>query len=105
MRQSDGRVIGIAGVGVSQDNPPPTRRQLFFLYLRASEHGSGAGQDLLDEVLGDESVSLWVLEDNPRARAFYIRNGLARENLLGMNPRATRFEWFDESLGRPFRRG
>ena len=75
MRQSDGRVIGIAGVCVSQDNPPPTRRQLFFLYLRASEHGSGAGQDLLDEVLGDESVSLWVLEDNPRARAFYIRNG------------------------------
>ena len=30
---------------------------------------------LADAALGDDPASLWVLEDNPRARAFYRRHG------------------------------
>jgi GNAT superfamily N-acetyltransferase len=57
------------------DDPPPRERQLWFIYLLASAQGSGAGQALLDDVLGDEPASLWVFEANPRARAFYAKNG------------------------------
>jgi len=73
--ERDGEAVGLAGAGPNQDDPPPRERQLYFIYLLASAQGTGAGQALLDEVLGDEPASLWVLEDNPRARAFYRRNG------------------------------
>ncbi|RLP76394.1 GNAT family N-acetyltransferase [Mycetocola tolaasinivorans] len=72
-----GRLIGFAGSGVPTENAPVRDRALFFLYLLAAEHGSGAGQAVLDHVLGEDPASLWVLEDNPRARAFYTRNGFA----------------------------
>lgn len=75
--ERDGELIGLAGSGLSQDEPAPRERQLYFLYLLATEHGSGAGQALFDAVLGTDPASLWVLEDNPRARAFYARNGFA----------------------------
>lgn len=67
----DGAPIGIAHSGVDDDG----RRLLWILYLLAAHHGSGAGQALLDAVVDDGPASLWVLEENPRARAFYERNG------------------------------
>lgn len=73
--EGDGDLIGIAGSGASLDDPSVRERQLFFVYLLATQHGSGAGQALLDAVLGDDPASLWVLEGNSRARAFYERNG------------------------------
>lgn len=73
----EGAVVGIAHTANDPDAPPLRERQLWFIYLLVSAQGSGAGQALLDEVLGDDSASLWVLEDNPRARAFYARNGFA----------------------------
>jgi ribosomal protein S18 acetylase RimI-like enzyme len=73
--ERDGRLAGLAGAGASQDTPAPRARQLWFIYLLASAHGSGAGQGLLDAVLGKEPASLWVLEANARAAAFYTRNG------------------------------
>lgn len=73
--ERDGKLIGFAGSGASTDDPPVRERHLFFIYLLAIEQGSGAGQALLDAVLSDGPASLWVLEDNPRARAFYERNG------------------------------
>lgn len=70
-------VVGFAGVGPSQDSPAPREKQLWFLYLLKSAHDTGGGQALLDEVLGDAPASLWVLDENPRAKAFYARNGFA----------------------------
>lgn len=70
--EREGALIGLAGAGAEDDEG---RRELFFIYLLAAEQGSGAGQALLDAVLGDAPSGLWVLEDNPRARAFYMRNG------------------------------
>lgn len=74
-----GTLIGLAGVGPSLDTPPVRAHELHFIYLRAHEHGSGAGQALLDAVLGDEPASLWVVEHNSRAQAFYARNGFVRD--------------------------
>ena len=43
--------------------------------MLAEHYGSGAGQALLDAAIGRSAASLWILQDNPRARAFYERNG------------------------------
>ena len=77
--ESEGELIGFAGAGRNMDKPPPRGRQLRFIYLLAHMQGSGAGQALLDEVLGGDPASLWVLEDNPRARSFYVGNGFAHD--------------------------
>ena len=79
--ESDGELIGFAGAGRNLDEPPPRERQLWFIYLLARTQGSGAGQALLDEVLGNARASLWVLEGNPRARSFYVRNGSAADGI------------------------
>jgi GNAT superfamily N-acetyltransferase len=50
---------------------------LAFIYLLSAAQGSGVAQVLLDEVLGDDPASLWVLEENSRARAFYVKNGFS----------------------------
>ena len=71
----DGEVRGFALAGDAEGDDPPRPLQLFVLYQYATEHGSGSGQALLDAVLGDEPAFLWVAELNPRAQAFYRRNG------------------------------
>jgi ribosomal protein S18 acetylase RimI-like enzyme len=45
------------------------------LYVAAADHGGGAGQALLDAVLEEGPAVLWVAKENPRAIAFYRRNG------------------------------
>lgn len=77
--ERDGKLVGLAGAGASQDNPAPRVTQLWFIYVLASEQGAGVGQKLLDNVLGTSPASLWVLEDNPRAISFYNRNGFLVE--------------------------
>lgn len=72
----DDGVVGFAASGPStDDDAPPGRQQLFAIYLLAKYYGSGAGQALLDVAIARAAASLWILEDNPRARAFYERNG------------------------------
>jgi ribosomal protein S18 acetylase RimI-like enzyme len=74
-------VIGFANAGdaVGPDAehgvPPARPLHVFSIYLRASAHGVGTGQALLDAVVGDEPAQLWVLRGNARAIAFYRRNG------------------------------
>jgi ribosomal protein S18 acetylase RimI-like enzyme len=75
---ADGEIVGIAWAGPARGEDPPAESELYVLYLLAAHHGSGAGQALLDEVLGGAaSASLWVADPNPRAQAFYRRNGFA----------------------------
>ena len=68
-------IVGFAGAGPPRDDDPPRDRELASIYLLAAHHGSGLGQALLDAALGDGPASLWVLAENPRAIAFYRRNG------------------------------
>lgn len=71
------QVVGFGSVGPSADTPPVRELELVGLYLLADHHGGGLGQALLDATIGTGPASLWMAEDNPRARAFYIRNGFA----------------------------
>ena len=79
LAEVDGEVVGFAQVVPSRDTPPVREEELVTLYLRAAHHGSGLGQALLDAVLADRPASLWVAEDNPRARRFYERNGFTAD--------------------------
>lgn len=77
--EMDGAPVGIAHTESDLDEHPVRPRVLAFIYLLSAAQGSGAGQALLDEVLGGDLASLWVLEENARARAFYRRNGFAAD--------------------------
>jgi GNAT superfamily N-acetyltransferase len=69
-----GELVGFAVAGPSRDAELPGL-ELYAIYVRFLWWGKGVGQALLDEVVGDAPCSLWVLEDNARALAFYARNG------------------------------
>lgn len=73
--EQQGRPVGFALAGAAPGSEPVRRHQLHSLYLDAAHHGSGIGQALLDAVLGALPAQLWVAAENPRARAFYARNG------------------------------
>jgi GNAT superfamily N-acetyltransferase len=53
--------------------------ELYAVYARRAWWGTGLGQRLLDVAIGREAASLWVLEGNDRAIAFYRRNGFAED--------------------------
>lgn len=77
--ESGEQVVGVAfgSVGRKIGTFEPVRdRELWLLYVLAAHHGTGTGQALLDAAIPPESpAQLWVLEENPRARRFYERNG------------------------------
>jgi GNAT superfamily N-acetyltransferase len=86
-----GRVVGFGhagpeqvaahGIQPSQTEPADTRGEIYGFYLHPTAWGSGAAAALMsrcEEFLRDHgfgSAVLWVLRDNPRARAFYEKAG------------------------------
>jgi ribosomal protein S18 acetylase RimI-like enzyme len=79
-----GQLVGFAGSFPPGPLPPAAgspdprsdgKSELWGIYVLKAHHGSGLGQRLLDATLGAEPAALWVAQDNPRAHAFYRRNG------------------------------
>jgi hypothetical protein len=68
-------IVGWASAGAGRDDDSPRPRELNGIHVIASEYGSGAGQLLLDAAVGSGGAYLWLADDNPRAFAFYTRNG------------------------------
>lgn len=87
---------GIVGFASTAPTPEPDAarpEELTMIYVLENAHGTGTGQALLDAVLGDRPASLWVAADNPRAHAFYRRNGFhpdGTESAFGPIPRTGR---------------
>nr|WP_269150035.1 GNAT family N-acetyltransferase [Nesterenkonia alkaliphila] len=73
----DGEIVGLAQMGPPREEEVEAEHELYAIYLLAGHHGTGAADDMLNELLNDKSASLWVLKDNPRAQAFYRRHGFA----------------------------
>ncbi|ADB34207.1 GCN5-related N-acetyltransferase [Kribbella flavida DSM 17836] len=73
------RVIGFSSPGPARDEDAPTPLELYAIYTRKAWWGTGLGQRLLDVAIGRQAASLWVLEGNDRACAFYRRNGFAED--------------------------
>jgi ribosomal protein S18 acetylase RimI-like enzyme len=61
---------------------------VFGIYVAAAHHGTGVGQSLLDATAGDGPAMLWVAKDNPRAVAFYRRNGFEFDGAEQADPGA-----------------
>ena len=83
-------VIGWASAGAGRGRDAPRDRELELelegLYLLESHHGSGAGQALLDAAIGGSPAFLWVADRNPRATAFYRRNGFMFDGARQTHP-------------------
>lgn len=75
-------LVGIAMAGpASGDTNEP--QQLHLLYAYAVFHGSGVGAALLNAVIDPtEPASFWVADPNPRAQAFYRKNGFATDGAV-----------------------
>ena len=89
--ESNGSIIGFAWVGPGiggEGEEVPRERQLYAIYLAAAHYGSGAAQTLLDEALGEGPAMLWVAKENPRATAFYLRNGFQFDGVEQTDPYA-----------------
>lgn len=87
----DGGIVGFAWVGPGHGidgEEPPRERLLYAIYVLAAHSGAGIGQALLDETLGDGPAMLWVATENPRATAFYLRNGFRFDGVEQVDPHA-----------------
>lgn len=69
-----GEPVAIATFGPGRDEDRPDF-ELHHIYTLRSTHGTGLGQRLLDTAIGTRAAYLWILDDNPRAERFYVRNG------------------------------
>ncbi|GBC86048.1 Mycothiol acetyltransferase [bacterium HR12] len=86
--EEDGRVVGFAVTGPSQDADADERTgELYAVYLDPDRYGRGIGKLLCDHALADlrergfRAATLWVLETNERARRFYEREGWRPDGL------------------------
>jgi ribosomal protein S18 acetylase RimI-like enzyme len=82
----EGRLAGFGSAGPSRDVDAPTGWELYVVNLLPAARGTGLADRLLDELLGDRDATLWVVEDNARARAFYTRRGFVDEGGRSQHP-------------------
>jgi GNAT superfamily N-acetyltransferase len=80
--EMDGRVVGFASCGPSQDqDAAPGTGELYSLYLEEGVVARGIGRALMKRVMqwltarGFDRATLWVLVTNERARRFYEAGG------------------------------
>ena len=78
MAEGRGRTLGFVSVGPSRDEHGVG--ELYAIYVDPDEWSRGAGRALIvraEERLAEQyaEATLWVLEENPRARRFYESAG------------------------------
>ncbi len=75
----DDRIVGFVRQGPSRDDEGDG--ELYAIYVLPEAWGSGSAAALMTRALdelraaGYEQATLWVLDDNPRARRFYEKSG------------------------------
>lgn len=75
-----GQIVGFSHARVAPEGAP-RELELRLLYVLAAHHGAGLGQALLDAAIGQAPAFLWTAAENPRALAFYRRNGFRPDGL------------------------
>ena len=85
-----GEVVAIAAAGPSRDDDAPTPWELWAINVLAAHHGTGIADLLMEQLVGVEPASLWVLRGNERAMRFYARHGFQRRR-CGEVPRGDRY--------------
>jgi GNAT superfamily N-acetyltransferase len=101
LAESDAGVVAFVSVGPSRDDD--AQGELYAIYALPEAWGRGLGHALMAPALeslresGHRDAILWVLDDNPRARRFYEREGWTFdgtekvEEFLGKNVREVRY--------------
>ena len=82
----DGHLAGFGSAGPSRDEDAPTEWELYAVNLVPQARGTGVADRLLDELVEDRAATLWVVEGNARARAFYARRGFVDEGGRDAHP-------------------
>ena len=97
------RIVGFVACGLTRDeDEEPGGRELFAIYVLPDFWGTGAAAGLMRVALealrarGATAAMLWVLDDNPRARRFYERegwhpDGSAESDYLGLTVPLVRY--------------
>jgi ribosomal protein S18 acetylase RimI-like enzyme len=76
-----GEVVGFASAGPSVDADGEGVGELYAIYVEPGHWDAGVGRELANAAdaalrrLGFDEATLWVLDDNPRARRFYEAGG------------------------------
>lgn len=79
--EEGGALIGTSGFSKARDEQYPGWGEIISLYLLPEHVGKRYGRALMEQVKdrlageGYNRISLWVLEDNHRARRFYQKHG------------------------------
>lgn len=72
---AEDKVVGLSHASFARDTDAPNPLELVLLYLLDEAKGTGVADALMKMTLGDAPAHLWMLQDNPRAQAFYQRHG------------------------------
>lgn len=80
----EGAIVGFASSGPGRANAtagnPVRDQELWALYVRSPEYGTGEAHRLLESVLpAGTPAELWVFEANRRAIAFYAKHGFVAD--------------------------
>ncbi|PHJ94839.1 GNAT family N-acetyltransferase [Nostoc linckia] len=89
--ESENQILGFCWAGIPlgpEQDEFPEHQQLYAIYVSAAAYGTGVGQALLQATLGDRPTVLWVAKENPRAVAFYRRNGFEFDGTEKLDPGA-----------------
>lgn len=81
-----GELVGFADAGPGRDQDNPVPLELYSLYTLRRTYGSGLGSALMAAAIADLPAFLWVLEDNPRAHAFYLKHGFQPDGKRSLLP-------------------
>jgi len=98
--EDDGRIVGFVATGPPDEEGE--NRELYAIYVLPEAWGTAAGSGLMQASVeamrgrGAADAILWVLEDNPRARRFYERegwyaDGAAESEYLGLTVPLVRY--------------
>lgn len=74
-----GRIVGFISAGPTRDEYALTEWELYAINLLPRAQGTGLADELIGRAVGSRPASLWVLEGNARAQAFYRRHGFVPE--------------------------
>ncbi|HEX7351828.1 GNAT family N-acetyltransferase [Brachybacterium sp.] len=81
-RAPGGAPAGFLTVGPSRDEEAPRPLELQALNVDSAFHGTGLAQALMRDLLQERPAYLWVVEENPRARRFYEKEGFRADGGL-----------------------
>ena len=93
------RVVGFIAIRPTQDEDAPVPIEVQAIYTRKAWWSTGLGSRLMEVAIGNGPASLWVLEGNERALAFYRRKGFVADGTVADEP------FFDVTELRMVRRG